>query len=321
MRILCEHAHSENPILRMDAIWALKHLVEVVSVDLKKSCLEQLGPQWLEGLICEDTQTNALYSKPRGRSGDDLDEDMEPETADDPPKWLYGNNGSLQELDVSKSTRLRQAENRLAAVRDMELDPARRARVEDTAIQEQGLRFLQNLIGKPTSGSASESPLETAELIDHLFDVIGQDRLFEILRSKLQTKVLHPFARREGRDSKVIYPQTKLIVATIFVLIHLAASVPRHQQLVVAQTDLMKLLVQQMSNPDRDVRVALCHLIINLTWPETDDREMQSWSQRAQELRKLGFHTKMETLKHQDRDLDVRERAKTAFWQMDKVTC
>jgi hypothetical protein len=305
----------------MNALWALKHFVEAVGLDLKKSCLEQLEPGWLVQLICDDNQDNASYARGKGVSGDDLDEDMEPDALDDPPRWLYGVNGSLHELDVSQSTRLRQAEDKLAAVREAELNPARRARNEDIAIQEQGLRFIQNLLGRPMPGAASESPLETAELIDHLFKEIGQDRLFEIIASKLRTKVLNPFSRRTGREARVLHPHSKLVVAAIYVLVHLAASIPRHQQLVIAQTELLRLLAQQASSKDRDVRVALCHLIINLTWPDEDDKESQSWAQRAMELRKLGFHTKMETLKHQDRDLDVRERAKTAFWQMEKVPC
>ncbi|KAI9170986.1 armadillo repeat protein [Paramyrothecium foliicola] len=322
MQVLCQHAHSDNPALRLNAMWALKHFVDAVGYDLKKSCLEQLGPGWLVQLVCDDIQDTALYNaRSAGSATDDLDEDMEPYTSDETPRWLCGVNGSLHELDGSQFSQLRQAEDKLAAVREAELNPVRRARNEDVAIQEQGLNFIQNLIGKPMPGAASESPTETAELIDHLFNELGQDRLFEILASKLKTKVLRPFSRRNGRETRLVHPHPKLVVAAIYVLVHIAASVPRHRQLIIAQTELLRLLAQQASSKDREVRVVLCHLIINLTWPDEDESESQALAQRALELKKLGFHTKMETLKHQDRDLDVRERAKTAFWQMEKVTC
>ncbi|UNI20322.1 hypothetical protein JDV02_006420 [Purpureocillium takamizusanense] len=323
MKVLCEHAHSDNPALRLNALWALKHFVDAVGPELKKACLQQLEPGWLVQLICDDTQDAALYnSRLKEAAGDDFDEDMDMQPVDEPLRWLYGNNGSVRELDASRSTRLRQAEDKLSAIREAELNPMRRARNDDIAIQEQGLDFIRNLIGRPESGASSETPSETTEMIDYLFTELGQDRLFEILASKLKSRMLHPFSRRtstSGREQRVLHPQAKIIVAVIYILVHMAASIPRHRQLVTAQTELLKLLAQQASSKDRDVRVALCHLVINLTWQE-DDAEAQQCAARATELKRLGFHSKMEALKLQDRDLDVRERAKTAAWQIEQAT-
>ncbi|KAL3959843.1 hypothetical protein ACCO45_004960 [Purpureocillium lilacinum] len=290
MKVLCEHAHSDNPALRLNALWALKHLVDAVGPELKKACLQQLEPGWLVQLICDDTQDTAVYnSRLKEAAGDDFDEDMDMQPLDEPLRWLYGSNGSIRELDASRSTKLRQAEDKLSAIREAELNPMRRARNDDIAIQEQEL---------------------------------GQDRLFEILASKLRSRMLHPFSRRtstSGREQRVLHPQAKIIVAVIYILVHMAASIPRHRQLVIAQTELLKLLAQQASSKDREVRVALCHLVINLTWQE-DDAEAQQCAARAAELKRLGFHSKMESLKLQDRDLDVRERAKTAAWQIEQAT-
>lgn len=323
MKVLCEHAHSDNPALRLNALWALKHFVDAVGPDLKKACLEQLEPGWLVQLICDESQESSLFAlKTKESAADDLDEDMDMQPSDEPLRWLYGTNGSMQELDASRSSRLRQAEDRLASVRESELNPARKARSDDLAIQEQGLDFIRNFIGRPESGVSSEAPSETTEMIDYLFSELGQDRLFEILASKLRSKVLHPFSRRapvSGRETRVLHPQAKIIVAVICILVHMAASIPRHRQLVIAQTELLKLLAQQANSKDRGVRASLCHLVINLTWQE-DEGEAQACSQRAHELKKLGFYTRMETLKHQDRDLDVRERAKTAAWQIEQAT-
>jgi hypothetical protein len=94
----------------------------------------------------------------------------------------------------------------------------------------------------------------------------------------------------------------------------MAASIPRHRQLVIAQTEILKLLVPHFSHPNKEVRLALCWLAINLTWVD-DAHDGQACAQRAQELKKLGFLTELENLEH-DVELDVRERAKTAIWQM-----
>ena len=320
MKILCEHAHSDNPMLRLNALWALKHLVDAVGPDFKKACLEELGSGWLVQLICDDTQDTALSNSRAGRLSESADNDADMQLVDEPFRWLYGADGNIQELDASASERLQEAEHKLASIREAELNPVRRARNDDVAIQEQGLDFIRNLIGRPGHGLQSDSVHETTEMIDHLFSVLGQDRLFEILASKLQYKVLNPFSRRTstlGREPR-IWPQAKIVVAVIYIFVHIAASIPRHKQLVIAQTEVLKLLAQQANNRDKEVKVALCHLVINLTWQE-DASEAQACAERVRELKKLGYLAKMETLTKTDRDLDVRERAKTAVYQIGEV--
>ncbi|EHK46424.1 hypothetical protein TRIATDRAFT_89808 [Trichoderma atroviride IMI 206040] len=324
MKILCEHAHSDNPALRLNALWALKHLVIAVSSDLKRSCLEQLDPDWLVQLICDDGQGAISYNTQPGQpSGDDVDvdvdEEMDASPSDEQVRWMFAANGNPQKLDASRSTKLRQAEDKLASLRENELNSQRRSRNDEVAVQEQGLELIRNLVGLGV-GASAESPYDTTEMIDYLFRTIGQDRLFDLLSSKLQAKVLHPFSRRAptpGQETRLIHPHAKIIIPVIYILVHIAASTHQHRQLVARQTDLLKLLYQQIGNRDKEVRVAVCHFIINLTGH--DDESLQEWSMRANELKKLGFHTRMEFLKHNDRDLDVRERAKTAVYQLDKA--
>lgn len=330
MEILCEHAHSDNRILRGNALWALKHFVDASEPDVKRTCLERLEPDWLVHLITDDSPEASFpafgsRSKEGGGAADGLDDDVDMQvSSDEPLRWLCGHNGQIQQLDTSESSRLRQIEDRLTSVRDAELNPSRKARNDDLAIQEQGLDFVRNFIGRPEPGISSEAPCETTEMIDHLFSEIGQERLFEILSSKLRTRVLHPFSRRDRafgnrETTRLLHPPAKIVVAVIFILVHMAASVPRYRQLVIAQSELLKLLAMQASSRDRGVRSALCHLIINLTCQD-DENEAQACSQRAHELKRLGFQAKMDHLKLQDRDLDVRERAKTAAWQIEQAT-
>ncbi|KAG5936993.1 hypothetical protein E4U53_000102 [Claviceps sorghi] len=325
MEILCEHAHSDNRALRGNALWALKHFVDAVGPDLKRACLERLDPDWLVHLITDDSHEasfSAVGFRAKEVAGDELDEDMDMQaSSDEPLRWLYGHDGQVEQLDTCRSSRLRQIEDRLTSIRDDEVNPCRKSRNDDVAIQEQGLDFIRNFIGRAEPGISSEVPCETTEMIDHLFSEIGQDRLFEILASKLRTRVLHPFSRRDravgNRETRLLHPPAKIVVAVICILVHMAASIQRHRQLVIAQSELLKLLVMQANSRDRGVRSALCHLVINLTWQD-DENEAPACSQRAHELKRLGFHAKMDHLKLQDRDLDVRERAKTAAWQIEQ---
>ncbi|KAI0193625.1 armadillo repeat protein [Xylaria flabelliformis] len=326
IKVLCEHAHSMNSALRLNALWALKNLVDSASIDHKKRCVEELESGWLVQLICDDTEDEALFSaktrseRPSASATPDvMDEDIDMGFVNEQNRpWLASSLYKATSTTPKSDIRILQlAESRLETLKELEQDPVRKARHDDLAIQEQGLDFIRNLIGGAHSSSSSDSANDTMEMIDYLLNALGQDRLFAILTSKLKPKVLHPFSRRgtSGHETRVLPPQAKIIEAVIFILVHIAASIPRHRQLVIAQTDLLKQLAKLSSSQDREVRVALCHLINNLTWQD-DMSDASACSQRATELKNLGFLKKLEALSQSDDELDVRERAKSALWQM-----
>lgn len=327
--MLCQYAKSDNAGLRLNALWALKHLVLMADKDTQKQCLEELGPGWLIQLICDDTEDDALHarvmSERRLLQEADEDEAMDTddgyaEAADDIWKWQ----AIHRKGPGFDSTRMRLADNMLRALREKEFDEVRKAREADLAIQEQGLDFIRNLISIP------QQPAQ-AEMVDYVFSELGQDRLFDILASKLRVKVLRPFSRRQssrsgtpdsgawsgaaGRnasmDSRVLYPQSKIIVAVIYFLTHIAAGLPRHRQLVIAQTELLQILAGHFNNKDVEVRRSLCHLLKNLIWCDgSEDKPARDI--RVFELEKLGFLQKLEGLERNDAELDIRQRAKEA---------
>jgi hypothetical protein len=237
------------------------------------------------------------------------------------------------------SSRMQQAGFKLAALRDSELNPARKARNDSLAIQEQGLGFIRNFI------FLSSEPESQTELIDYLFTEIGQDRLFGILADKLKVRVVGAFGRRHRRGSRhspslslsssasssmrgvgvgvgdtvVLYPQARIIENLTYILVHIAASIPRHRHLVIAQTELLKLLGGHFNSKDDHVRRALCHLFMNLSCLDSDGDRLPC-SQRVLELERLGFKAKLESLEQGDALLDIRERAKAAVSQMKAPT-
>jgi hypothetical protein len=306
-----------NAKLRLNALWALKHFVHNVGNDMKRQCLDELGQGWLVQLICDDTEDEALLSS-KERSDEsiftgEMDEDVEMEQFEEQIDTALGlGRASSSRPGSSRSKSLQHAEVRLAALREAETNPARKARKDDIAVQEQGLDFIRNLIG----GAGQGGTAETTEMIDFLFTALGQDRVFEILASKLRSKVINPFNRRSSSsaETRVIPPQPEIITAVGYILVHMAASVPRHRQIVIAQTELLKLLVPQFNHPSIEVRLALCWLVTNLTWMD-DANDGQACSQRANQLKRLGFLAKLEMLE-QDPELNVRERAKSAIWQI-----
>ncbi|GAB1312971.1 hypothetical protein MFIFM68171_03181 [Madurella fahalii] len=331
VKTLCEHAHSLNPGLRLNSLWALKHLVLDVDNSLRKQCLEELEPGWLVQLISDDTsEDESLHARlrPERRPTDadeDEDEDMDADDDDDDYEddsnnrsWVWP---AMRRFSTASSMPLRapssqmqQAGFKLAALRDAELNPARKARNDSLAIQEQGLGFIRNLILLST-------PANQTEMVDYLFSELGQDRLFGILADKLKVRVVGAYGRRhsKGRDTVVLYPQARIIENLTYILVHIAASIPRHRQLVIAQTELLKLLGGHFNSKDVGVRRALCQLNMNLSCLDSDS-DRQPCSQRASELERLGFLAKLEGLGQGDCDLDVRERAKAAVSQMKTPT-
>ncbi len=98
-----------------------------------------------------------------------------------------------------QSARMQKAEKKLMSVRRARLNPMRKARNDDTLrYREQGLNFIRNLIGLPSfaAGGGPAEPNDLSEMVDFVFNELGQDRLFDILQAKLKPKVLHPFERR-----------------------------------------------------------------------------------------------------------------------------
>jgi armadillo repeat-containing protein 8 len=315
-----------NAGLRLNALWALKHLVYSVPPALKKQCLDELEPGWLVRLICDDTEDDALISARANMERQDdqaMDEDIDMQQSDEAKGWQFGHGGQ-----DSARGRTPQMEARLARYRESESNPVRKARNDDLAIQEQGLHFIRNLI---TSGRSADMDrtmeAETTEMVNVLFSSLGQDRLFEILASKLRARVLRPLSRRStsggGRDSgsstssasRVLYPQSRIIEAVVYILVHISASAPRYRQVVIAQTTLLKLLVNHFNSKDKEVRVALCHLVANLTWADSPD-DMAQAAHRANELRRLGFVKHLETLEKEDPEFNVQERARHALFQV-----
>lgn len=335
MPILCEQAHSPNAVLRLNALWALKHVIHDAGVEFRQNCLMELNPQWLVSLICDDDDDEeeeedfVLYS---GHRRSNMDEDVDMSASEDDNGALlsgstHATSSTSTQRDAQSDVHLfRLAQQKLNELRSKEASEHRKARHEDVAIQEQGLSLIRNLIASAHAGTNADGANDTAQMIDHLFEVIGQECLFNIMSSKLQSRVSQPLGRKgiditkggsTGGDggSRVVPPHGRLIVAVIYILVHMAASLPRHRQLVITQTELLRSLSKMFNSQNREVRLALCHLINNLTWQD-DGSDATACSQRAVELRKLGFLTKLEALNQTDEELDVREQARSALWQM-----
>lgn len=331
-----------NANLRLNSVWALKHVVLDASNAIKMSCLEELGPGWLKQIISNDIET--AYHASISRCGDREDGSSTPirmstpnaagEQVDLLNAVEENSRESSQDVEDDGEEDLKMVDS-IGALSRAELDrklyshpssgrgpvseiaglmgrrrSSQPALTDELAIQQQGLDFIRNLI------CGTGAP----EMIEHLFRELGQDKLFEMLAAKLRPRVFNAF-NRERRSSengvRHVQPQTDIIVSVCYIVVHIAAGNTRQRQLLISQTELLKLIVPLFSHPSKDVRACCLWIVINLTWID-DASDNMNCKARARELTKLGVYEKLEHMEH-DSDLDCRERARTAGSQMSTL--
>ncbi|KAI4161705.1 MAG: hypothetical protein LQ342_004713 [Letrouitia transgressa] len=334
LKILGEHAHSEYSNLRLNAVWAFKHLVMTASKSLKIACLEELGPGWLKQIICHNSDDLALTCGFRERemsletpitmespnaAGEQVDllnavrvgtrESSQGTEDDDEDLRMADSIGALsrRESEYRHNTFHMHNDKSPTMQKTLDPDPWSQVNTDDSAVQKEGLDFIRNLICGP----------DAIEMIDYVFHELGQDKMFDILMSKLRPKLTNAFSR--GRrtaeaTTRQIQPQPEIVISVCYILVHLAAGLPRHRQLLISQTELLKLILPLFNHTHREIRGCCVWIVINLIWVD-DKSDEQSCKSRARELMKLGFLEKLETLKS-DEALDVKERTKTAIHYM-----
>ena len=313
--------------LRLNSIWALKHLVLGAPNALKMTCLEELGPGWLKQIISNDADDFAFPLGLRGErdggsrtpitmgtpnaAGEQVDLLNAVEDSFRESSQAFEDNGDedLNMVDsigvLSRSHSDYRCSPLLGRQPDLRANEVETIKSHD--IEREGLDLLRNILAGPAAH----------EMIDHIFRELGQDKLFELLANKLRPRVLNAF-NRERRSSEIavgqIQPPTKIIISVLYIIVHIAAGLPRHRQLLVSQSELLKLVVPLFTHSDPEVRSPCAWIVINASWLDSSV-DLPNSRSRARELVKLGFYEQLEAIAS-DPSLDVRERTRTALTQM-----
>lgn len=327
--VLCEHAHSSEAKLRISALWALGNLVVDASNDLKLEVIRELTPGWLNHIISTGVADEAISGRfhdgngfgmtTANSSGEQVDilnaMDNKPQAHQHDKDSgsdvnMYDSAGSLEKSGQSSghfSGGFAIVSDEYFEARADERTAAIQAARDDLAVQEQGLVLVRNLL----VGGAGISTV-----VDYLFVALGQDKLFDIFTNLLRPKSMDGFRGQDRRlgsisTSKLVPPPTEIVVGVCYILVHVAASGPRHKRMILSQTDLLRLMVPLFTHHHPGVRVALVWFVINMIWKE-DISDRDAAMGRALELKKLGIITKVHEAVN-DSDMDVRERAKHAI--------
>ncbi|KAH0612213.1 uncharacterized protein H6S33_010265 [Morchella sextelata] len=311
MDILCTHAKSDNASLRLNALWALKHLILDAESGVKRKCFEGLGIEWFIKVISTDGVGDQSVE----------DEDMaEVEEGEADVGAMEDSIGDLRKLAHRRSDeefydapeeRARSKARKLppkaalvmAQLERREPEEITMRRKQSIAMQEQGLDFIRNFICNK----------DRTQMIDLLFERMGENRLFEMLEDKLRPRNVK---FRNGSGSTLALPPGEVVSSIVYILVHIAAGASSHRQILAERTELLKLLSSLWNHRLPNVRTGLAWIVINLTWVDkADSPEEEEVRGRIQQLVRLGFDKSLEGML-KDSELDVRERVKTAMYQM-----
>ncbi|PYH42630.1 armadillo repeat protein [Aspergillus saccharolyticus JOP 1030-1] len=317
--VLCEHAHSQSTKLRIESLWALKHVAYNSTNDVKIKIIEGLGAEWIKQIITQDP-TTALAK--RG-----MDDEMDSSTsagmsransAGEQVDLLNpvegGGDEDMKMADTVPSHKfsldmfLPDATRRRKLTLQGDLDQTTRARQDDIAVQEQTFDLLRNIVCGPGA----------SEMIDHLFKEIGQDLFLDALADKLRPRSIPLPPRRDVSTTRTISVPTEIIVSVTYLIIHLAAGLPRHRQVLQMHHDLLKYMMTYFNHKTRDVRINCVWVVINLVYQD-DAGDREGCRDRAIRMRTMGVLERLASLED-DPDLDVRERTKTAQDMVNSLT-
>ncbi|EDN03504.1 conserved hypothetical protein [Histoplasma mississippiense (nom. inval.)] len=285
--------------------------------------VEELEPGWLKQVICHDPGdppirrkgeddmggTSSLGMEAPNSAGERVDilnpmDGVEGETIPGQDGDYNMTNTVVSPKPTSLDVSLIDYSRRRKLAVSGDLDQTKQARRDDLQVQEQTLDLLRNLIcgvGAP-------------EMIDYLFQEVGQNDLFNILADKLRPKPIVKYGGRKdslSSSSKCIPVPTEILCSVTYIVIHIAAGLPRHRQLLIQHPTLLKLMMPLFNNPDKQVRVNCVWVVINLTIAD-DQMDHASCCERAMKLESLGVMEKLLSLEN-DAESDVKERTKTAL--------
>lgn len=287
--------------------------------DVKVKIIEGLGPAWIKQIIMQDPMIalakrgmeeidgSGLVGMGRANSAGEQVDLLNPVEDSQERDEDYKMTDTMPTSKMSLEMFLPDATRRRKLALSGGLDQTTQARQDDIVVQEQTFDLLRNVICGPGA----------SEMIDCLFQEIGQDEILDALADKLRSRTIQLPHRRDS-GNRTLHVPTEILVSVMFVVIHLAAGLPRHRRVLVEHRDLLRLLMGYFNHHNRDVRTNCVWVVINLTY-EDDQSDREGCRARASKLRSLGVMDRLSSLVD-DPDIDVRERTKTAEHLMNSLS-
>ncbi|KAF3917202.1 hypothetical protein ABW20_dc0106470 [Dactylellina cionopaga] len=252
---------SNKEALRLNAIWALKHLVLKQDEAVISSCLAAFETSWLlEQVAIEDCSSS--YNS----HTDHLD------PSDEGRQLLESHN-----IEFSEKVIDRLSSNYAAPKLE---DQRKKALLE---FQEQALDFFRNIMAGPNASVTFRQILNDTKgmTVGSILSPVTppfRTPFYDILTEKLKSK-----------------PGERIVLAIIYVLVHIGACA-EHRALLIEQSALFYELIKLFEVQVDQIRIGLSWLAINLTWKENNGLNAD-FTRRVQKLREYRYVDKLEWLK------------------------
>ncbi|KAJ5738090.1 hypothetical protein N7493_001245 [Penicillium malachiteum] len=317
---LCEHARSSNTKLRIESLWALKHVVFNTANDIKMKVVEDLSPAWIRQIISQDpvssmakrgleeeTENTRGITMGRVNSAGEQVDFLNPMEDSNESGGDFRMSDSTPPSKLNLDKFLPDARRRHKLVLHENLKQSTQSRQDDIAVQEQTFDLLRNLL----CGNGA------TEMIDYLFREIGQEELLDALAENLRPRNTIQLPHRRDSSNRIVSVPHEILSAVTAVIIHIAAGLTRHRQVLISHRDLLRSLASYFNHSHRDIRINCVWVVINLVY-EDDHNDREECRERAARLKALGVTDRLASLKD-DSDLDIKERTKIAISLLNQL--
>lgn len=287
--------------------------------DVKIKVVEALNPAWIREVISQDpvsalarrgmeeeTEQSSGIAMGRVNSAGEQVDILNPMEDVSEPAEDFKMTDTMPPSKMSLDMFLPDARRRRRLVLHGSLEQSTQSRQDDIAVQEQTFDLLRNII----CGTGAN------EMLDYLFKEIGQDELLHAVADKLRTRTIQ-LPHRQDASSRSLHVPTEILIAATALIIHIAAGLPRHRQVLMSHSELLQSLTNYFNHSHRDVRANCLWVVINLIYEE-DQSDREGCRERADQLKALGVTDRLTSL-HDDSDLDIKERTKTAMHLLNSL--
>ena len=174
---------------------------------------------------------------------------------------------------------------------------------EEPQVQEQAMGIIRNI--------ACSGDLVS---IIAMLDGIGIDNFLQLLDEKVTVSMQNALYAPDQLH------HNQIIVQVVYIISNIVMHTDTLRDLFLKREDVLKKLLPLFKHEITDVRNGCAWVVINLTWQdEQNNRAAKEGCQlRARKLIRLGFKDRLNENRH-DPCLDVRERTKTALFQLENL--
>ncbi|KAL9616174.1 MAG: hypothetical protein Q9160_008927 [Pyrenula sp. 1 TL-2023] len=320
IRLLADHAHHGQQRLRIESVWALKHIALHTQAEVKMSVFQHLGGRWIQEIVASEYHAAPYRSyHDHTRKGTMVGANANGEHVDILNPTNTDGDSTMYELGPSSKPKFEIFKRNIQARRlaQAESEPyTDEARNGDVALQEQTIDLLRNML----CGSATPS------VVEYVWNEMNNDFFLEMLTDRLRPRNIPPKFRSNDSNSsrkdsltsgKIVQPRAEIVLAVTYLLIHIAAGEAKYRRMLASHHELLKLTSALCEHPSAYVRINIIWMTSNLLYQDhqvsfTEARD------RARLLESLQFRSRMRSLQD-DTNLDCRERVKTALSLMDDL--